>query len=132
MNIESKIAHLGYIQDVIKRMGSNSFLIKGWSVTLVSALFALYVNSSNVQFLTLAFIPALIFWGLDGYFLSIESTYRKHYDHVRIKNPEEIDFSMDIGYIQHGFNEWISITISKTLFPFHGSLIGIIAVIIFI
>ena len=39
--MESKIAYLQMIQAVIARMAGNSFLIKGWSVTLVAALFAL-------------------------------------------------------------------------------------------
>jgi len=32
----SKIAHLGFIQATITRMGTNSFMIKGWAVTLVA------------------------------------------------------------------------------------------------
>jgi hypothetical protein len=39
--MDAQIAHLQMIQAVITRMGSNSFLLKGWSVTLVAALFAL-------------------------------------------------------------------------------------------
>ena len=35
--MESKIAHLEMVQAVITRMAGNSFLIKGWSVTLVAA-----------------------------------------------------------------------------------------------
>jgi len=36
--MEAKLKHLEMIQDVIKRMASNSFLLKGWSLTLVVAL----------------------------------------------------------------------------------------------
>ncbi len=35
--------HLEFLQAVITRMAGNSFLIKGWSVTLVAALLALTV-----------------------------------------------------------------------------------------
>lgn len=77
-------------------------------------------------------IPAIIFWGLDGYFLSEERIYRKHYDRVRMKNEEDIDFSMDTSDIPGGFNEWASATLSKTLIPFHGALIGAIIVVMFI
>ena len=35
--MEKKIKHLEMIQAVIVRMGNNSFLLKGWSVTLISA-----------------------------------------------------------------------------------------------
>ncbi len=131
-NVERKLKHLEFIQGVINRLSTNSFLLKGWSVVLVSALFALSANSSNVRFILLAYIPAIIFWGLDGYFLSQERIYRKHYDRVRMKENDNIDFSMDTRDIQCGFNEWALATLSKTLLPFHGALIGAIIVVMFI
>ena len=36
--MESKIEHLKMIQGIITRMNTNSFQIKGWTITLVSAL----------------------------------------------------------------------------------------------
>ena len=42
--MDKKIKHLEMIQGVINRMASNSFLLKGWTVVLVSALFALAAN----------------------------------------------------------------------------------------
>ena len=130
--MDRKLKHLEFIQGVINRLSTNSFLLKGWSVVLVSALFALSANNSNVRFIMLAYIPAIIFWGLDGYFLSLERIYRKHYERVRIKHTEDIDFSMDTSDIQRGFNEWASATLSKTLIPFHAVLIGAIIVLMFI
>ncbi|MEN9503463.1 MAG: hypothetical protein RI964_2748 [Pseudomonadota bacterium] len=35
-----RLKHLEMLQQVITRMASNSFLIKGWSITLISALLA--------------------------------------------------------------------------------------------
>ena len=113
--MDRKLKHLEFIQGVINRLSTNSFLLKGWSVILVSALFALSINNSNVRFIMLAYIPAIVFWGLDGYFLSLERIYRKHYERVRTKTPEEIDFSMDTSDINSGFKEWASATFSKTL-----------------
>lgn len=130
--MDRKLKHLEFIQGVINRLSTNSFLLKGWSVILVSALFALSANNSNVRFIMLAYIPAIVFWGLDGYFLSLEKIYRKHYERVRTKDPEDIDFSMDTSDIQGGFNEWASATFSKTLIPFHGALIGAIILVMFI
>ena len=48
--MEQKMKHLEFIQNVITRMNSNSFLIKGWAITLVSALFALAANGSNIHY----------------------------------------------------------------------------------
>jgi len=36
--MEQKLAHPQMIHGVINRMAGNSFLLKGWSVTLVAAL----------------------------------------------------------------------------------------------
>ena len=42
-----KVEHLKLIQGVIDRMARNSFHLKGWSVALVSALFALAAADTN-------------------------------------------------------------------------------------
>ena len=54
------------IQDIIKRMAFNSFLIKGWTVTLVAV--TLLLRGSKYQ-VFIAYIPLLVFWFLDAYFL---------------------------------------------------------------
>jgi uncharacterized membrane protein len=130
--MERKLKHLEFIQGVINRLSTNSFLLKGWSVVLVSALFALSASDTNVSFIFMAYIPAIVFWGLDGYFLSLERVYRKHYERVRRKEVDEIDFSMATNDIHNGFREWVRATLSKTLIPFHGSLIGAIIVVMII
>ena len=56
------------IQAVITRLSQNSFLLKGWSVLLVSVLLAFAAGSSEKLILLVAFLPMLAFCGLDGYF----------------------------------------------------------------
>lgn len=53
--MENKTTHLQFIQEVIKRLASNSFLVKGWSVTLVSALFVLSSKDKLMFFAALAY-----------------------------------------------------------------------------
>lgn len=125
-SMEAKIKHLEFIQGVINRLSTNSFLLKGWSVVLVSALFALSASDSNVMFVYLAYIPACVFWGLDGYFLGLEKGYRKLYDRVREQEPEKVDFAMKISNDDRGFGKWVDATLSKSLIPFHGALISAI------
>ena len=93
--MDAKIAHLQMIQSVITRMGSNSFLLKGWSVTLIAALFALAAAKTNPLFIYLAYFPSISFWSLDAYFLRQERLFRKLYEHVKDLPATEIDFSMD-------------------------------------
>ena len=55
----NKHKHLGFIQEVINRMANHSFLIKGWTITLVVALFALSSRSSDKNYLMIAFLYLL-------------------------------------------------------------------------
>ena len=124
-----KTEHLKMIQGVINRLATNSFLLKGWSVVLVSALFALSAGDSNPAFIFLAYIPAFMFWGLDGYFLWEEKKFRALYNSVCRKDDSDIDFSMDTAVVAGQAGSWVEATISKTLVPFHGALIVAIIVV---
>ena len=126
----NKVEHLKLIQAVITRMASNSFLLKGWSVTVVAALFALAAKDANAKpwAVLVAFLPALTFWGLDGFFLWQEKLFRKHYDRVRRVAGDESDFSMDTAGVPDP-PTWLGTTFSKTLVPFHGAVIATIIVV---
>lgn len=49
MNMDARLKHLEFIQKAVQRMASNSFTLKGWSVVLVSALFALDAADAEVR-----------------------------------------------------------------------------------
>ncbi|MDN5870234.1 MAG: hypothetical protein L0H73_05880 [Nitrococcus sp.] len=125
--MEKQLAHLQMIQAVINRMSVNSFLLKGWSVVLVSALFALSAGAPEAPFVYLAFFPAVAFWGLDGYFLWHERLFRRLYDRVRLSTEESIDFSMSTSVVRNEVDNWLAVTFSKTLNIFHGTVFGVIA-----
>ena len=42
-----QLKHLEFIQNVITRMNTNSFQIKTWAVTLVSALLAIFASTNR-------------------------------------------------------------------------------------
>ena len=130
--MDKKHTHLQMIQGIINRLSNNSFLLKGWSVVLVSAMFALAAKDTNSFFVLLAYFPAISFWGLDGFFLYQERLYRAHYNQVRELSEDEIDYSMDITHVIKDESPWIRVTFSKTLFIFHGVIILIISVVIFL
>ncbi|WP_251861423.1 hypothetical protein [Clostridium sp. Marseille-Q2269] len=94
--MDKKIKHLEMIQEIIKRMASNSFLLKGWSITLVAGIFALSAKDSNQKFFLITYIPLIVFWILDTYYLQQERKYRNLYDKVRSLEEDKIDFSMKI------------------------------------
>ena len=119
---ENKIKHLEFIQNVITRMNSNSFMIKGWCVTLVAALFALCAKDSNVNFAIIVYIVIPTFWVLDGFFIIREKNFRELYNQVRLKDEKDIDFSMTPKPLNIG--DWIADGIATyTLVPFYGVML---------
>jgi hypothetical protein len=116
--MEKKIAHLTLIEAAISRMGSNSFLLKGWSVTLVAALFALAAKDTKSSVVLIAYLPCLAFWALDGYFLWQEAIFRELYDVVRVLPEDKIDFSMRNEEVANR-PDWLSRAFSKTAVLFH-------------
>jgi len=126
--MEKKMKHLDFMQLVITRMNANSFLLKGWAVTLVVALFALDISKTSVSFIKISFLPAILFWVLDGYFLYQERLFRELYDEVRLKDESQIDFSMKRT---NSIRKFFSAVLSKTLILFYGALIITTAFILF-
>lgn len=129
---EKKLKHLDFIQNVITRMNSNSFLIKGWTITLVSALFALGAKDSNLNYVLISYIVIPVFWFLDGFYISQERQYRDLYKEVAEKTEDQIDFSMDASKYCIGDRTWASGVFSKTLIPFYGISIASTLIVMFI
>lgn len=130
---ENKRKHLEFIQGVVNRLSTNSFLLKGWSVGLVSALFALAAHNSNAKFVFLSYVPAFMFWGLDGYCLWQERLYRRLFDTIRQRPEEETDFSMSTANVPRSRGlSWIEAVFSITLTVFHGTIVVAIVIIMFI
>ncbi len=131
--MEKKIAHLEFIQGVINRMGANSFMLKGWSVTLVAALLALsFATDQKIALIAISFIPVFVFCILDGYYLWQETLFRAVYDSVRIKDEDEIDFEMNPRDFVDSAKTWMAAIFSTTVFGFYFSLIAAMGLVIFI
>ena len=77
---EQVIKHLEIIQGVINRLANNSFLIKGWSMAIISAAMLFISKNQNYsEYTILSFwIPVAGFWVLYGYFLWQERIFRKN------------------------------------------------------
>lgn len=127
---ERRIKHLEMIQGVINRLAGNSFTMKGWSVTLVSALIAIAVGKGDGRFALTGLIPAIVFWVLDGYFLWQERLFRQLFDAVRLekKNTSEDFFTMDTRPYLKSISSWMHTTFAigkkpNTLLYFHGTVI---------
>lgn len=73
---EPRIRYLEAIQRVIDRLSNTSFILKGWAVSLVAGLMALAASNTNQKYVIIAYIPLVVFWFLDAYFLMMERQYR--------------------------------------------------------
>jgi hypothetical protein len=116
---EKKLKHLEFIQLTITRMNVNSFLVKGWLITLVAAVFVLSQKDANVHFLWFAPFATILFWSLDSSFLSSERRYRSLYDHIRELDENQIDFSMNTSDYEGGRNSFIMCLLSWTILLFY-------------
>ncbi len=109
------------IQDIIKRMAHNSFLIKGWTITLVVASLLLKTNDLMVL---ISFIPLIVFWILDAFFLKQERLYRKLYEWVITNRPKSTEKILDMNTdrFKDSVDSIPKTMISQTLLLFYGSI----------
>ncbi len=119
---EYMLKEIDIIQDIIKRMAFNSFMIKGWTITLV--VVTLLLKGTEKYQVCIAFIPLLVFWFLDAYFLRQERMYRILYDWVinnRLKTEEYL-FDMKTRRFENEVQSIPRIMFSITLGWFYGSI----------
>ena len=121
--MEAKLKHLEFIQNIITRMANNSFLLKGWCITVVGAIIGLNKDGVDWKVTMLAIFLTLMFWILNGYFLSKERYFRKRYDEIREKKPEEIDFKMQLDGNKTSYMNWFVSTTSITLLIYYVTIL---------
>lgn len=134
-NTEVIHKEIDLIQNCINRMAKNSFLIKGWALTVITAVLALTKKNIDPIYLCLVlFIPLLAFWYLDAFFLQTEKMYRKIYEWV-IEARKKNDFNFLYDLNPHRFKDQVEsrwkVMWSITLRVFYGipSLIIIVIII---
>lgn len=128
---EAKLKHLDHIQAVIARMANHSFLFKGWSMTIVGALFAFAVVESKWALVVIALVTTMLFWGLDGYYLWLERGFVKLHKQVASKAEAEIDFSMTIDK-DKACRRWLRTCIRPHLVAFYGVIVAVELIGIFV
>lgn len=87
------------IQACITRMANNSFLLKGWAISIIAVVLALAGKAANPALLsTILLIPLISFWYLDAFFLRTEKMYRKMYVWVLEKRKtDDLSFLYDLN-----------------------------------
>lgn len=139
-------AHINMLQGIINRMASNSANCKTWSITILTALLALYADDKIcISNLWICYIPTGLFFFLDCYYLGLERQFikrqEKFVDKINnnnefekelfaVKADEESSFWKTIWSSIKKFFEQLWQTIkgvfSFSILPFYGFMIGLI------
>lgn len=132
--MEKDILHkeIDLIQGVITRMANNSFLLKGWIVSLIAVLLALtkdtIVATQLSYFCIILLIPVFVFWYLDAFFLHKERCYIKLYEWVISNRQTSNNFLYDLNYrrFENQVHSVWKIMFSDTLGLFYGFIVLIL------
>ncbi len=125
---------LDLIQDVVKRMATNSFEVKKWLIGILTAI-VVFKNDEllggNMNFIWLLLVPVICFWYLDAFFLRTERLYRELYKWVVTNRPFTDAYLYDLNTMKRvnhqnvevNFSENIpgilKVALSTTLWPFY-------------
>jgi hypothetical protein len=124
---EEKMQYLQFIQDVITRHNTNSFKIKELTITIIAAIFGIYiVNKKMPELILISYFTTFFLWLLDSQYLKQERQFRKLYDDAIL--DKTAIYSMDIRPYKVSFKE---ILFSKTMRTFYMPLI-VTTIVIFI
>ena len=129
------IAHLTMLQDVIARMGANSFTLKALAATFGSAAVAVMatVETPSPYYAVAAIVPMIIFWLMDAQYLRLERAYRKLYDHVR-KGEEVEAYSLEATPFMKDTASSLRLAVSWSVSWFYVAILmslGMVAFLIF-
>lgn len=128
---DARMKHLEFIQSVISRLATNSFVTKGWALTVAAAIYGFSADRLNPWIAAVGFAPTLGFWWLDAYFLRQERLFRCLYDDARQPDTPIALFSMHIVvYKANPLARWRRVIFSVTLLIFYGILVVTGAVIL--
>jgi hypothetical protein len=120
---EPRIRHLEMIQSIVTRMATNSFVAKGWALTVAGAIYGFAASHLNPWIASAGLLSTLGFWWLDAFYLRAERSFRCLYNEA-VKPNTDIDlFSLDIRrYRGEKTIRWWSVLSSITLRIFYGAI----------
>ena len=116
------------IQGIIKRKSNHSFLIKGWTVSLIVATLILQGQKPHVL---ISFIPLLAFWFLDAHYVQRIKRYKNLYKWNIEHRLDTEEYMFDIN-INDRFGKTVpsrpELMFSEKLIWFYGALFVLTAV----
>jgi hypothetical protein len=122
------VKHLELIQNTITRVANNSFLIKGWTLTISAALTGLAVNTVSGRLSAVASIAIVAFWMLDTVYLRQERLYRLLFENVRENPLTSNRFDMNVEKYKNS-STFMRAALSRTIVVFYSSLLTVSVIV---
>jgi hypothetical protein len=124
MDKEGLYKEIDLIQGCINRMSQNSFMLKGWALTVFAGVTAFTKGENLSSLLTIIFtmiVPYTCFWLLDSFFLQTEKKYRRLYHQVITKRKlGNLEGQFDLNPNQVETECYLKSLFSLTLLVFYG------------
>lgn len=132
------LKHLEMLQAVISRLGTDSFLIKGWAIRVAGIFFGFSVSMRRPLLAFASVVTTVMFWCLDTSFLRSERLFRALFNRVRL-DPAELSplfmdatgsefLDLDQGELRKAVSWW-KVFCRPTLILLYGGLVTAAAVI---
>lgn len=126
MSNQELFKEIELIQSCINRMAKNSFMVKGWALTIFAAVIAITKDElfdDMLLLIPMVLIPFVCFWMLDAFFLRTERMYGKMYAWVlQERKRGNIEYQYDLNPAR--FSDEVEcickVMFSKTLLLFFG------------
>lgn len=89
--------HLDHIQAIITRHNSNSFMIKGWAITICTLVLTVAGTWKEPIIALIALVPVFVFWKLDSFYLANERCFVSLYSAaingyvLKVKNKDLVE-----------------------------------------
>jgi hypothetical protein len=68
------------LQQIISRLANNSSNCKTWCITITTAILVLVVGEGRFSAVYIGYIPIILFFFLNAYYLSLERDFRAQYN----------------------------------------------------
>lgn len=136
-NMEILHKEIDIIQNCINRMASNSFLIKGWFITLILGFITFgYEKLNFIILIIISLVISVLCWISDTFFLQLERKYRRKYNWVIENRNSNSNFLYNLNPNESGMwlpnpstkIEFWDVFFSKTLIFLYGTVIFLLIV----
>ncbi|QNA75407.1 hypothetical protein C8250_029095 [Streptomyces sp. So13.3] len=122
---QEDLKHLEFLQAVIARHGNNSFLIKGWAITLSGAFLAVASRGAGGRTAVICVGLVTGFWSLDSYYLRQERLFRSLYEKIASRRAAPLPpLTMDAERYGERVT-WHRVAFSRTMLCSYGVLAAV-------